>query len=114
MTDLNEKAAECMGFRKVGNFKENTIPSYYSGKQFICYVSEWLPEHRMDHAWMLVEKLQKTGSYVAIETHDYIPQTDEMIDCWRVCVNGLFFHYAPTAPEAITAACVEALSKCPK
>ena len=61
MTDLNAKAAECLEFRKAGNFKENTIPSYYSETQFICYVSDWQPKHRMDHAELLLNKCKDAG-----------------------------------------------------
>ena len=106
MTILNAKAAECLEFRKAGNFKENTIPSYYSGKQFVCYVSEWQPTKDIAQAWMLVEKCHELGYHVEIK------YWDDMLECGVYGEWNLRLGWC-TAKDivAITAACVEALSK---
>ena len=124
MTDLNAKAAECMGWvtevqgngwvmwQEARDAKVKILKSGFFSSGGAKY-DVWNPKKNIAQAWLLVEKCVENGLYVDVGVL-FWPPFKWYCEVEDKTADEIIFRKYDTAPEAITAACVEALSKCPK
>lgn len=71
---ITRRLAEKIGWEVKGNFKKNTIPSYYLGNKFIMYVGDFDPLTHIAHIRMVEDAILGLG-----KTQDYAEMLNKIV-----------------------------------